>query len=97
LQINPPSNAILIILQRPPGSTMRYNLPNKARLPPPGVPAIPASCRMLRDLGLRVASSVLPFSIDNGDLNRKRKLGDESTLAVSFAAAAGTGVFDGVA
>jgi hypothetical protein len=36
--------------------------------------------------------------VENGDLNWKRKSGDESTLAPPFAAAAaGTGVFEGVA
>lgn len=51
---------------------------------------MPASFKMLRELGLNSASSGL-----EGDLNRKPKLGDEPMLAALLVA--GTGVFEGVA
>lgn len=71
-------------------------VPNRARLPPPGVPLIAASLRMLRELGLNPASSCAgPFNIENGDLNRNRKSGDEVALAMWFEGL-GAGVFEGV-
>ena len=71
-------------------------VPNRARFPPPGVPPTAASFRRLRELGLRPASSCFePLSIENGDLKRKRKSGDDSILFI-LRAGVGMGVFEGV-
>lgn len=58
---------------------------------------MPAPFRMLRELGLNWASSCLEsFSVEKGDLKRKRKSGEDSRFSVLFVVV-GTGVFEGVA
>lgn len=50
--------------------TNKKDIPNKARLPAPGVPDRVASFNRLRELGLKAVSSCFgPFNTEYGDLN----------------------------